>query len=71
MQFTYKARQGPQKILEGVIDADNLDSAISKILDKGLTPIDVKIKGEVGKTKKAKLPIKSIVEAAKTSPWSF
>ena len=40
-KFFYKAKQGPQRIVDGVIDADNLTSAIHKIVGLKLTPLDV------------------------------
>ncbi len=39
--FSYTAKQGPQKTVQGRIEADNLDSAIKKIIELGYTPIDV------------------------------
>ena len=41
MKFSYKAKQGPSKIIDGIVDADNPDSAIKKIIEQGFTPIDV------------------------------
>ncbi len=46
MQFTYKAKQGPQKIVEGVIEAETAERAVAKILERGLTPLDVRCGGE-------------------------
>lgn len=40
-QFKYKAKQGPQNIVEGVIEADSQDAAVSKLTQKGLFPISV------------------------------
>ena len=42
-QFSYTAKQGPQKIIDGKIEASNLDQAICKISQMGFTPIDVAI----------------------------
>jgi type II secretory pathway component PulF len=41
-QFTYIAKEGPQKIVEGIIEAESVDNAIAKVLNLGYTPIDVK-----------------------------
>ncbi len=41
-QYSYKAKHGPTKIVEGVLEADNLDSAIIKVMRLGYTPLDVK-----------------------------
>lgn len=40
-QFSYTAKQGPKKTIQGQVEAENLDSAIKKIIDSGYTPIDV------------------------------
>ena len=46
--FIYKAKQGPHKVLNGTIDAQNMNAAIEKILNLGLAPVDVKeMKGEL------------------------
>ena len=39
--FNYKAKEGPVKIIDGTIEASNVDNAIYKIIQLGLTPIDV------------------------------
>ncbi len=41
MQFSYQAKAGPIKIVEGAIEAENIDQAIKKIEDLGLVPLDV------------------------------
>lgn len=40
-RFIYKAKEGPTKVVEGVIDAENVDNAIQRVIQKGLTPLDV------------------------------
>jgi len=40
-KFVYKAKKGPSEFIDGTIDADNLDSAIDKIMKLGLSPLDV------------------------------
>ena len=42
VKFSYTAKQGPQKTLEGTVEAENLDLAIKKVLQSGYTPIDVR-----------------------------
>ncbi|MCA9408423.1 MAG: type II secretion system F family protein [Candidatus Omnitrophica bacterium] len=42
-RFTYKAKEGPGKLISGVIEANNNDHAVSKIIKLGLTPIDVQV----------------------------
>ncbi len=41
MQYLYKAKQGPDKVVQGVIDADRMEDAIAKVIQRGLSPIDV------------------------------
>lgn len=45
--FRYKAKQGPQKVVEGKIEADSQDAAIGKITRMGLYPLTV-LKEEEG-----------------------
>jgi len=40
-EFKYKAKDGPQKMVDGVIEANSHDQAVSKIFELGLAPIDV------------------------------
>ena len=40
-QFFYKAKQGPSKIIEGVIEADHEEMAVGRILQMGYTPLEV------------------------------
>ncbi len=40
-KFTYKAKEGPGQIISGHIEADTVDNAIQKVIQLGLTPIDV------------------------------
>ena len=46
-KFQYKAKEGPNKIIDGMIDATSLDMAIAKVTQLGLTPIDVFPSGEL------------------------
>ncbi len=39
--FTYKAKKGPEEIVEGEIRAENKEAAISQLLREGVTPIKV------------------------------
>jgi len=41
-KFIYKAKQGPQKVIEGMIDAESMDSAVAKVMQAGYIPIEVK-----------------------------
>ena len=41
MQFVYKAKSGPAKIVDGTIEAERVDQAIKKIEGLGLVPLDV------------------------------
>ena len=41
VKFSYKAKEGPGKIVDGTVEASNVDNAISKVILLGLSPIDV------------------------------
>ena len=47
-QFTYRAKKGPEEIVDGVIEAASLDAAIEKINLMGCLPITVKEGGKPG-----------------------
>ena len=40
-KFTYKAKKGPAELVDGTIEAENLDRAVDKIINLGYAPIDV------------------------------
>ena len=40
-QYTYKAKQGPTQIVDGTLEADTKESAVGKIIQMGLAPLDV------------------------------
>jgi len=40
-RFNYKAKEGPGKILDGIIEAHDISNAINKVTQLGLTPIDI------------------------------
>jgi len=40
-EFYYKAKRGPSELVDGSVEADNLDNAIEKVIKLGLSPIDV------------------------------
>lgn len=40
-KYAYKAKEGPDKIVDGFIESENMDKAVLKITQLGLTPIDV------------------------------
>ncbi|RKY41503.1 MAG: hypothetical protein DRP85_06080 [Candidatus Makaraimicrobium thalassicum] len=41
MRFIYKAKEGPEKTVQGVIEAANQDGAVAKIRQMGLVPVFV------------------------------
>ena len=51
-KFIYKAKKGPGKIIEGAINAETRDNAITQLIAKGYVPIQVK--EEVSRRQKAK-----------------
>jgi len=46
-RFIYKAKKGPEKIIEGVLEKDNRDAAIAHLIQVGYTPIQVNEEMEV------------------------
>ena len=40
-KFTYKAKKGPEKIIEGVLEKENREAAIAHLIHVGYTPIQV------------------------------
>jgi len=42
-QFLYKAKNGPQDVSSGVIEADTITDAVTKLTNAGKIPIDVKL----------------------------
>ncbi len=46
-KFIYKAKQGPDQIVKGVIEADDINSAVAKIAKLGYTPLAVSPASEV------------------------
>src|SRR5262245_40181040 len=42
-KFHYKAKEGPSKVVGGLVDAENMDSAIAKITSLGLSPIEIDV----------------------------
>ncbi len=41
-RFSYTAKQGPRKIVEGTVEAAHVDAAVARIAEMGMTPIDVR-----------------------------
>ncbi len=40
-KFSYKAKEGPGKLVTGMVEAENMDIAVKKVLDLGFSPIDI------------------------------
>ncbi len=40
-KFSYKAKKSPTEIIDGTLEADNLEGAVNKIIKLGLSPLDV------------------------------
>ena len=55
--FAYKAKKGPQEIIEGTIEAQTKDLAISKIDQMGYVPIHVSVKAEEFKASERKIKV--------------
>lgn len=56
MKFLYKAKVNPHQTIDGEVEADNLDSAVKKIIKLGFTPLDVREENEENKVRKNKFP---------------
>ncbi|MBZ0165900.1 MAG: hypothetical protein K8I00_03765, partial [Candidatus Omnitrophica bacterium] len=52
--FTYKAYQGPGKIVQGTVEAETKDLAIRKVIQSGFTPVNVVLAKQNAATKKLK-----------------
>ena len=42
MRFSYRAKKGPQEIIEGTVEAGTIDEAIDKLTQMGYVPVQVK-----------------------------
>ncbi len=40
-RFVYKAKRGPAEVIHGALEAENFDSAVDKITQLGLIPVDI------------------------------
>ena len=40
-RFVYKAKKGPHELIDGTIEADNVESAVDKIIKLGYSPVDI------------------------------
>mgnify|MGYP001592572250 CR=1 FL=1 len=51
--FKYTAKEGPHRVVSGTVESHHLDGAVSRIVQLGLTPIDVALEirrpGDVGR----------------------
>ena len=59
-RFKYKAKEGPAKIVNGFVNAENADAAINKINQLGLMPIDVSVADNSQKNLKKNFSIPQI-----------
>lgn len=67
MKFTYKAKKGPEEIVEGVIEAASQDEAVAKIRDLGLFPVALSLyEKEPPREKKSKKE-KAIIKKSHTA----
>ncbi len=64
-KFTYKAKEGPGRIITGFVDAESADLAIQKVIKMGLSPIDVS-QGAVENSKPIRIPSKITLKVFKT-----
>lgn len=57
-KFSYKAKEGPAKIVSGTVEAPNAAAAVKKILELGLSPIDVAMQESGSSIKDPGNPVK-------------
>ncbi|MBF0532556.1 MAG: type II secretion system F family protein [Candidatus Omnitrophica bacterium] len=71
-QFRYQAKEGPNRVVDGVIDADNYNQAVNEIVLKGLTPIILKENSRATSSKQP-TPQKQILPSRgkKISPYDL
>lgn len=68
-RFGYKAKEGPGKVIDGVVEAQNIDSAINKIIELGCSPLDVFPAADETKPTKS-ISLKSSFQFLKKVPLS-
>lgn len=54
--FKYRAKEGPEKIVSGVIESKDRDKAVEQIIHLGLTPLDVDVCQEPRKSSDSAVP---------------
>jgi len=67
--FQYTAKKGLGKIVHGTIEADHVDAAINRILQQGMTPVDVQSKAGSHGTTMTKPFSKKKLLPRKVRPW--
>ncbi len=55
--FAYKAKKGPQEIVEGVVEAGSKEIAVSKVEQMGYVPIRIEPRGAGGQSQPVKAPV--------------
>jgi len=68
-EFIYRAKENPKKVVEGTVEADNIDSAVKKVIGLGYSPLEVVPKKARRSSKKTKAPA-SIKFSLKRIPLS-
>lgn len=67
-KFIYKAKHGPTKIIDGIIEADTFDNAVGKIIGMGFTPVDVISEEEAAFEGVEPVPLAPKIRHAKATP---
>jgi len=57
-KYTYKAKKGPEEIVEGEVVAENADQAVNQLEQRGLVPVNI-IEKDAGETRKKGVQVES------------
>ena len=66
-QFSYKAKKGPQDVLNGVVDAATEEEAVDKLSQQGLVPVSIQELKTSGKKEENNKPSPSQPASPSTS----
>ncbi len=69
-QFLYKAKNGPQDIISGIIEADTVSDAVTKLTNEGKMPLDVRMYMKIVLPKDMKV-VGSELKVSQTALFQF
>lgn len=59
MRYIYRAKRGPEEVVEGTVDAANQDAVVAKIIEQGLVPVLVEEEAKYLARKSSSRPVRS------------